>query len=536
MAGKAQVLDRWGRPVQRTKLLEEIAAPTIGGVRSPAAGYPADSLNPLRLTAILRAADQGDPVRYMELAEAIEDRDPHYVGVLGTRKRSVSQLDIWVKPGGKSPLAKEMAERVETWVEREELSDELVEILDAVGKSYSFTEIMWDRSTGQWDPKQLVRRDQRWFRFDRRDLTTPTMLDDRGQEQPLDAFKFIYARMSSKSGLPLKSGLARVASWIWLFKALAQRDWSIFTQTYGQPLRLGRYPAGSSQEDRDKLFRAVANIAGDMAAIVPEGMDIEFTSAPNLAAAADIYESRCDWLDKQTSKLVIGQTATTDAETGGLGSGKEHRQVQEDIERADAKQLTAIINRDLIHPWMQLEFETQDELPRVIIGREEEEDLAALSTAIAPFLALGYRPKPEMIEKFGLIAPQTPPNPNPASHVGPGNASESEFEYPLNTLKGNSGAVTAHQAQTHSVGRFAREVPEEILADELDQAASPMVEAMLVQIASMLDAARDLEEFREMIRTGFPDLRAEQLAALFSQAMQAAETGGRVVVESEADG
>lgn len=72
------------------------------------------------------------------------------------------------------------------------------------------------------------------------------MLDENGQECPYPAYKFIFAQMKSKTGLPLRSGLARVATWNWLFKAYTQRDWTIFTQTYGQPLRLvnsGQVPA-----------------------------------------------------------------------------------------------------------------------------------------------------------------------------------------------------------------------------------------------------------------------------------------------------
>lgn len=67
-----------------------MAAPTLGGVRSPLSGYPGDGLNPVRLANILRAADQGDPVDYLELAETIEERDPHFLGVIGTRKRAVN--------------------------------------------------------------------------------------------------------------------------------------------------------------------------------------------------------------------------------------------------------------------------------------------------------------------------------------------------------------------------------------------------------------------------------------------------------------
>ena len=67
-----------------------------------------------------------------------------------------------------------------------------------------------------------------------------------------------------------------------------------------------------------------------------------------------------------------------DTQRGGDGtlrgredrSGKEHRQVQEDIERADAKALSAIINRDLIRCWIDLEYGSQKKYPRLRIGRE----------------------------------------------------------------------------------------------------------------------------------------------------------------------
>ena len=77
------ILDAWGRPIQPGKLSKEIAAPRMGSARSPISGYPADGLNPMRLAAMLRAADAGDPIQYLELAETIEERDLHYLGVLG---------------------------------------------------------------------------------------------------------------------------------------------------------------------------------------------------------------------------------------------------------------------------------------------------------------------------------------------------------------------------------------------------------------------------------------------------------------------
>jgi phage gp29-like protein len=98
----AQLLDVYGNPVRKADLKTELSRATIGGVRSPIAGYPADGLNPSRLANILREADGGDAIRYLELAETIEERDAHYLGVLGTRRRAVSQMPFTVEAGDDS--------------------------------------------------------------------------------------------------------------------------------------------------------------------------------------------------------------------------------------------------------------------------------------------------------------------------------------------------------------------------------------------------------------------------------------------------
>ncbi len=68
-------------------------------------------MSPQRLAAILRAADMGDAIRYFELAETIEERDLHYLGVLGTRRRAVAQLDISVEAASDSAADEAIARR-----------------------------------------------------------------------------------------------------------------------------------------------------------------------------------------------------------------------------------------------------------------------------------------------------------------------------------------------------------------------------------------------------------------------------------------
>ncbi len=116
-----QLLDHRGGPVRKADLKAEVAAATTSGVRSPTTGYPGDGLTPSSLGSILKAADAGDAIRYLELAETIEERDPHYSGVLRTRRLSVAQLTPTVKPASDAAEDVDKAKMVENWLDRDEI-------------------------------------------------------------------------------------------------------------------------------------------------------------------------------------------------------------------------------------------------------------------------------------------------------------------------------------------------------------------------------------------------------------------------------
>ena len=532
-----QIIDRWGNPVSRGQLTERRSM--YEGIRSPLTGYPADGLDPLTLAAILRAADAGEPVRYLELAEAMEERDAHYHGVIGTRKRAVAQIGISVEAASDAAADVEIADQIRDWLGRDELAEEIFHILDCLGKGVSFTRIDWDRSEGQWRPLRLERWDPRLFRFDRTDLTTPRTLLPDGRDAPLEPFRFVYAAIAAKSGLPLRSGLARIAAWAWMFKAYTLRDWTMFTQTYGQPLRLGRWQSGASEDDKRTLFDAVANIAGDCAAIVPEGMNIEFVETGNVGAASDLYERRCDWLDRQVSKAVLGQTTTTDAVSGGHAVSREHRLVQEDIETADARALAAILNRDLIRPWVDLEWGVQVRYPRLVIAREKAEDLLSTASLLEKLVPLGLRVSAaEVRDRAGFSDPEpsepvlSPPVPPPAPGTAPLKGVGSEIKGGEAPDRGDAALQTegAPAAKNPGVSHI------DLLTDRMAGEAQPEVARMLGQIEAMVTAAGSLEELHAMLLAGFPQIDAAGLAARLATGLTAARLAGAVAAGEDADG
>ncbi|RXF75071.1 DUF935 domain-containing protein [Hansschlegelia zhihuaiae] len=531
MAERTQLVDAYGRPLRRERLVGEKAGPTLTGVRSVLTGYPGDGLTPGRVAGILRAADQGDPLRYLELAEAVEERDLHYVGVLGTRKRSVSQLDVTIDAAADDAESVKHADFVREWLKRDELQDELFDMLDAIGKGYSVTEIIWDSSEGQFDAKRLEHCDPRFFMPDRRDGTTPLLRTETGEE-PLEAGCYVVAKIRAKSGLPVRSGIGRLAVWSWMFKAFTNRDWAIFTQTFGQPVRVGKYGPGASEDDKDTLFRAVANIAGDCAAIIPESMLIEFVESKNVSAGSDLYLKRCDWLDQQMSKAVLGQTGTTDAIAGGHAVGKTHRNVQEDIERADAKALAACLNRDLIPPMIGLNFGPQKKYPKLKIGREETIDLSLLKDFLPTFVAMGGRVERSVVgDKFGLpdapkdaeiltppVAPKADGDPEKDPKEGPEKSSEKD-------PKAKPPAATRTALQAPELGRPADAIDamvDRIIADQGFELVAPMIAGLEARLA----AATSMDEATRILAEQLATMDASKLGEILARAAFAAGISG----------
>jgi len=404
------LVDHLNRPLNKAALTKEVAAPVLMGVRSIMTGHPAMGLTPQRLGAILRGSENGDAISYLELAEQMEENDLHYRSVLGTRKFAVTQLKMTVEPASDSADDLANAQLVTDWLKRDELEEELFDIQDAVGKGFSLTEIVWETSAKQWMPKRLEWRDPRWFIFDRIDGVTPLLRDVAGF-LPLDPYKFIVHRSKSKSGLPIRGGLARPVAWAWMFKNFSVKDWVAFAEVFGMPLRVGKYEVGETEDNIRKLTAAVANMGSDAAAVIAKSMDIEFVDAGKGSGAApgEVYKQLADFLDQQTSKAVLGQTATTDAISGGHAVGKTHNEVRGDLKRADMRQLQATLNRDLVTGIVFLNrgAPASGVYPRIIIDEEDDPlEVGAMGNALAQLVPLGLRVKvADVRQRMGFADP-----------------------------------------------------------------------------------------------------------------------------------
>ena len=510
-----ELLDARGRPIRRDVLPREISAPTTAGVRSVLRAHSTSGVTPARLAAMLRQAETpgaGGAEAYLELAEHMEEVDLHYFGVLQTRKRQVAQIGVAVEPASDSAEHRRDADLAAEYLGSRRVVDELFDVLDALGKGFSISEIVWETSERQWMPARIEWRQPRWFEWD------PTgrrpLLRTAGAPEELAPWKFVTHQAKAKSGLAVRGGLARIAAWGWLFKSLALKDWARFVEAYGAPLRIGKYGPNATQDDIDILTRAVANVAADAAALVPEGMNIEFVAA-DTRGRSEVFKDLITYIDEKLSIAILGQTLTTQsAGAGSYALGQVHDLVRHDIEQSDAAQLAETLERDLVTPIVALNRGPRDAYPSVRIERPKARDAEREARVLSMLVPLGLRVREtEARERLGYEAPAA----GDAVLAAPATAAARHARLAAMNAAGAGNAGNPAAAPTADP---IEQVLEAIDADAWERLASPV-------IRPVLDRARaDPDGLLADIAAVYPQMDSDALAERLARILFVADLWG----------
>jgi len=523
---KSRILGPDGEPIQYEVLGEEIAGGGLTGIRQVWHTGVAAGLTPPRLAGILDAAANGDAHEYLTLAEEMEERDLHYASVLGTRKLALSGLDVRVDSLTDDARDVAIADAVRLMIEGPDFDEMVSDLTDALGKGYSVSEIIWDRSGRTWTPAQLEHRDPRFFRFDRDTGRQLRLLDDADPANgiPLPPYKFITHLPKLRTGLPIRGGLARLAAVGYMCKAWSWKDWMAFADIFGLPMRVGRYGPSASKDDVAKLMSAVANLGSDAAAVMPESTRIDFEAAPNTAGAADFFEKLANWWDKQVSKGVLGQTMTAD-DGSSHSQAKVHNEVRLDLLKADAKALQTTLNRDLIRPFVDLNF-GPGRYPQLVVVVPEPEDIKLLVDSLTSLVPLGLEVEQSVVrDKLGL------PDPAKGAVLLRAPAAAPAPEPPPRAE--DRAAALNRAANREAEPRF--DDREDQLAALLASEADPLVGELVAEIRDLVDGATSLEEIRAGLDRITPDLDTTRLAGVMQYALAAAGIAGMYDAGVDAD-
>lgn len=533
------ILDLWGKPIERD-VLQETQTSRVAHLQQEYENHPSRGLTPARLAKILQDAEQGDLTAQHELFQDMEEKDAHLFSVMQTRRGVLQALDWTIEPPDNATAAeKDLAAYAQDMLAAlGDFEDVLFDQTDAIGHGFSALELTWSREGRDLVPVKAEHRPQSWFKTaigpdaNRNQLR---LRDNTANGAELWAFGWLLHQHRARSGYMARSGLFRILAWPFLFKNYAVRDLGEFLEVYGMPLRLGTYNPSATAKDKAALLRAVVGIGHDAAAIIPEGMAIEFKEAAKGDNKA--FDSMIELMERSMSKAVLGGTLTSgEGQHGTQALGNVHNELRQDLKRSDARQLASTITQQLIYPILALNKGQIDprRCPRLVFDTQEPEDLKLYSDAVPKLVDMGMNipvdwahgklkiPQPK--EGEPVLARKAPAPVTPA------------------TLEQTTQQATARLQPGAAVAALRNGPPGAADQDELDALAEDMLggweETMGELVQPVMDAvqnASSYEEFQMALEDGLARIDPQRLVEAMARGQFAAKVWGRVNLRTLAD-
>jgi phage gp29-like protein len=534
------ILDQWGNPIQQ-QVLDEPQTSRLGQLYREYALHPSRGLTPAKLASIFTQAERGHLVAQSDLFQDMEEKDGHIFSEMDKRKRAVLSIDWDITP----PRNASAAEKAQAaWVKEilldlPDFQSILLDMMDALGHGYSCSEIEWQMLGKERLPKAICHRPPSWFQVALDDQDKLMLRNASSEGEELWSFGWIKHIQKAKSGYLPRAGLHRVLAWPFLFKNYSVRDLAEFLEIYGLPLRLGKYPPGASDKEKATLLRAVMGIGHDAAGIIPQGMEIDFKDAAK--GQHDPFQAMIDWCERTQSKVIVGQTLSSEARATGMGSGVAtlHADVRDDLKRADALALGNTLTEQLIYPIIAINKGAQDprRCPRFTFDLYEAEDLTSFADSVPKLVSIGMKiperyaheklriPMPEGDEP--VLAPMAAPAAAPAGSGAPvlpapdpkASATSQHLGAAIAALKG------LQESQPDALDHYT-----EAMAAMADKGFDVLIAPIKKLVDEVADGGGTLAQLRDRLIETYGEMDAEPLANVLGLALSVAAAAGRYEV------
>ncbi len=503
-----------GEPLSKKPDTREIAS--AGNGRDITRGYLPDNLIMAAGDTVLAARGNGDYTIYEEIA-----RDDQVKTCRQQRELALIAKEWGVEPGDSSRKAKKAADRLEAFLNRLAWDDKTQKMLSGVLYGFAVGEVMWATDGVEITVEDIKVRNRSRFGFlpsgELRLRTLGNQMD--GEALPPGKF-WAFACGSDHDDEPYGLGLGHYLYWPVFFKKNGIKFWLQFLEKFGQPTAVGKYPAGASDPEKNRLLQALSAIQSSTAIRIPEGMAIELLEATR-SGTAD-YTALYDRMNEAISKLYLGHSAGADSTPGKLGGEDNAGEVREDLIKADADLVCGSFNRT-VAKWLTW-YNDGDGVapPRVWRKTEPPEDLQAAASKDKTLFDMGFKPTIKYItETYGEgyeVAPPPEPNQNNVGRISD------------SVTRQNAPADPAQFAEANDIDPTGIDSQTEQLASE----AGASVKTLLDQIAAFAEQAESLEALRDKLLASYGDLDSEKLTNVMAMGFAAAELSGRFDVEGEA--
>jgi len=336
--------------------------------------YNFKDITPKRVKYILQRADsRGDISMLYKLYDDMEVTDTRYSGIIGQLRKTTSGMPLRIIPEeGRTEKEREVAEEYANYARS------VLKTLDTQALTRSFVE-PYIRGASvfrlNWEMEDLPYNRRMWFPSDVDEI------DGRHFKQEIDPSDDYYGELkiytegdmdaTAISELPFdnhifleygdqrrnysRAGVARkVLPW-WIALRFVQTWWVQYIESYGTPIRVGKYPAGASKKRRMQMQKFLEKVGRNGYGLFPHGMEVDLLKADETGNITT-YQDFMDKAHLEYSIHILGQAGTT-------GEGREGSFAQTSILNGirldiieDVSQLAAKGYQKLIEKGIRLNY------------------------------------------------------------------------------------------------------------------------------------------------------------------------------------
>jgi len=329
------------------------------------------SLDMGKLKSAIDAARNGMWTNLVNIQTQIETLDAHLASVLFKRTESLATYELYLKRGNNQILAQELMPLTQALLRSIIYGRVVIQILSLNKDEVDF----------QILPVDNVERDGKTY--ETVDGKVPF------------GFKPKQLYLIDSGGL----GVITTAAPYSIYKINALGDYAQYAELYAMPVQDVSYK-GNDPAVQQQIETILKDQGGNAARIWPEGVTVNTTNSAS-SAAKEVYSGLIEYCDSQISKLVLGQTMTTDS-GASYSQSVTHKEQQEIVFAADRKFVGGKL-RELL----ELHGVPCDE---VIFQQVEAIDLKSTAEAMKAVNELIEIPKDYLYSLFGIPLPKNETN------------------------------------------------------------------------------------------------------------------------------
>ncbi len=202
----------------------------------------------------------------------------------------------------------------------------------------------------------------------------------------------------------------------WLLGHMGRDWWARYLERYGAPFLVGKYDQ-SDDATRITLQNAFAVATKLWGLTVSRETEVELVEASNSSGDAfDKWKTVCN---EEISKLIGGQTLSSDAKATGMGSGVANNQseVRSDKRKSDSRRLGACLRHELCAQFLQING-LKGRIPKLVWASDTPDEAKSTGESLSALKQAGLEPADEALpvisDKMGFPV-QRSEKPDPAA-------------------------------------------------------------------------------------------------------------------------